>query len=225
MLQLTICSGQGGWGSGRQLTIPGEHTQKSVGERQSFLNITCRFSLQTLWKNSGWPETGLPFTGYAFSGTYDQVIPEIPREAIVEKTFYSFRQTVSSDSVFPLASFSLWTMPAGAGIPFSSAGWREGPQMVILLLNFHANTEHKESLEKPLAVPAGHFCISYLGRDGRKGRVTNWKFSLFCKVRSCNFPNGIQALQLFQFCLKIEVRFGGGMFRILSSFKDTCTGW
>lgn len=95
MLQLTAGSGQGGWGSGRQLTIPGEHTQKSVGERQCFLNTTCCFSLQTLWKNSGWPETGLPFAGYTFSGTYDQVIPEIPREAIVEKTFYSFRQICS----------------------------------------------------------------------------------------------------------------------------------
>lgn len=211
----------------RKTTIPGEPTQKSVGERQCLLNTTCCFSLQTLWKNSGWPETGLPFAGCTFSGTYDQYgHSRNPERSHSREDSLQFQANMFSPPT-PCslrASFSQWTMPAGAGNPFASAGWREGPQMVTLLLNFHANTDHKESLEKRLAVPAGHFCISYLGRDGREGRVTNWKFSLFCRLRSCNFPNGIRAMQLSSSVLKLKSDLGG-MFRILSSVRVTCAGW
>lgn len=83
--------------------------------------------------------------------------------------------------------------------------------MVTLLLNFHANTDHKESLEKRLAVPAGHFCISYLGHDGRERQSDKLKILTILPSLKLQLSQWYSSYATFQFCLKIEVRFGGNV--------------
>lgn len=153
-------------------------------------------------------------------------IPEIPREAIVEKTVYSFSQICSLLRLHVPSGLHSPSEQCLLGLASPLPARAEGKALrwwlccLIFMLIQTIRRAWRNGWQFQRAISVFHIW----DMTGGKGKVTNWKFSLFCRVRSCNFPNGIRAMQLSSSVLKLKSDLGG-MFRVLSSVGVTYAGW
>lgn len=154
------------------------------------------------------PGSHSSFPRLQFSRKYGQIIPKTLSEAVIWKTFCSFMQTclllpamLSPNFIFPVnKACCRWhfLLPAQGPKQRHSRFLLCGSVFVLIQRTGRAIffVEIECSSDGPL--------LSILDVKGREKRMTNWKFSLLCKVRSCNFRSGIQTMQLSSYALKLK---------------------